>query len=223
MTPRILDDETLWAGHVRLQRLTIALGPDGGGALVREVVVAPTSAAILLRRHDGRLIFTRQFRAPVLLNGDDDGSLIECCAGNVGSGPAGSPPGLAEAEQAARREAEEETGWRVGAIRHLFTLYASPGVSTERLCLFVGEAVEQVGPGGGLADEGEDIKTLELTLAEAWAMAGEGRIRDMKTVLLLQHLLLETAPPADAERVGRGSAVPPPHHMPTADGRQGVG
>ncbi len=191
MTPRILDDETLWAGHIRLERLTIQ-GPDGAGTLVREVAVAPMSAAILLRRHDGRLILTRQFRAPVLLDGDD-GSLIECCAGNVEPGPGGSPPGLAEAEQAARREAEEETGWRVGAIRHLFTLYASPGVSTERLCLFIGEAAERIGPGGGLADEGEDIETLELDPAEAWAMAGDGRIRDMKTVLLLQHLLLEAA------------------------------
>ena len=193
MTPRILDNETLWAGHIRLQRLTIASGSGQGGTLVREVAVAPTSAAILLRRHDGRLILTRQFRAPVLLNGDDDGSLIECCAGNVEPETAGSPPGLVEAEQAARREAEEETGWRVGAIRHLFTLYASPGVSTERLCLFVGEAAERVGRGGGLAEEGEDIETLEVTLAEAWAMVDDGRIRDMKTVLLLQHLLLETA------------------------------
>ena len=201
MTPRIARTETLWAGHVSLRRLTIAGQPaqpsDGdrtgsSGTLVREVVISPMSAVILLRRPDGRLILTRQFRAPALLE-QGDGSLVECCAGNVDPGRLGSPATTAEAERAARREAEEETGWRVDTIRHLFTLYTSPGVSTERLAFFVGEVAERVGPGGGLADEGESIETLELGLDEAWTMVGDGRIRDAKTVLLLEHLRLEAA------------------------------
>ena len=202
MTPRIARTETLWAGHVSLRRLTIAGQPERAsgadpvagpsGTLVREVVVSPMSAVILLRRRDGRLILTRQFRAPPLLE-QGDGDLIECCAGNVDPGPAGTPVTTADAERAARREAEEETGWRVGVIRHLFTLYMSPGVSTERLAFFVGEVAERVGPGGGLAEEGESIETLELGLDEAWTMVDDGRIRDAKTVLLLQHLRLEAA------------------------------
>lgn len=199
MTPRITRTETLWAGHVSLRRLTITRQPlppsnrdRTAGALVREVVVSPMSAVILLRRQNGRLILTRQFRAPALLE-QDDGSLVECCAGNVGAEPSGSPATIADAERAARREAEEETGWRVGMIRHLFTLYTSPGISTERLAFFIGEVAERVGPGGGLANEGESIETLELGLDEAWTMVGDGRIRDAKTVLLLQHLRLEAA------------------------------
>ena len=190
MAARIIATESLWTGHIRLRRLTIARDKDG--TQVREVAVAPTSAAILLRRPDGRLILTRQLRAPVLLD-RGNGTLIEACAGNVAGGSAGSTASLAEAEGAARREAEEETGWRVGTIRHLFTLYASPGISTERLCLFIGEAAGRIGLGGGLADEGERIETLELSLDEAWAMVGDGRICDAKTVLLLQHLRLEEA------------------------------
>ncbi len=202
MTPRITRTETLWAGHVSLRRLTITGQPaqasdedptaGSSGTLVREVVVSPMSAVILLRRQNGRLILARQFRAPALLE-QGDGSLVECCAGNVDPEPAGSSATTADAERAARREAEEETGWRVGMIRHLFTLYMSPGISTERLAFFVGEAAERVGPGGGLAEEGESIETLELGLDEAWTMVGDGRIRDAKTVLLLQHLRLEAA------------------------------
>ncbi len=200
MTPRIVETETLWAGHVSLRRLTVAWPPDPdgtrpadpSGTLVREVMVSPMSAVILLRRQDGRLILTRQFRAPVLLD-RGDGSLVECCAGNVDPGTPGSPATTADAERAARREAEEETGWRVDTIRHLFTLYMSPGVSTERLAFFVGEVAERIGPGGGLAEEGEDIETLALGLDEAWAMVGDGRIADAKTVLLLQHLRLDVA------------------------------
>lgn len=193
MIPRIVGTETLWDGHVGLRRLTIAQEPgEASGTLVREVVVAPASAAILLRRPDGRLILTRQLRAPALLEEGDDG-LIECCAGNVEPGSAGPDGGLAAAERAARREAEEETGWRVGTVRHLFTVFMSPGISTERIWLFVGEAVERVGRGGGLAEEGERIETLALGPDEAWAMVGDGRIRDAKTVLLLLHLRLDAA------------------------------
>lgn len=189
MTARIIKDETLSDGHVGLHRLTI--GQDGADPLVREVAVFPMSAVILLRRGtDGPVILTRQMRAPVLFNGEPSG-LIECCAGNLEESPRTTAEALAEAERTARREAEEETGWRVDAVRHLFTLYMSPGVSSERLHFFIGQCGQRVGAGGGLADEGEAIETLEMSLDDAWSMVADGRIRDGKTVLLLQHLLLE--------------------------------
>ena len=196
MSPHIVKTETLWTGHIRLDRLTIAQNrrqdgaEDASDTLVREVTALPSSAVIMLRQRNGRLILTRQFRAPVLLDQGGD-SLVECCAGNIDHDGASSSTGVPEAERAARREAEEETGWRVDTIRHLFTLYMSPGVSTERLYFFVGDAAERVSEGGGLAAEGESIETLELSLAEAWTMVGDGRICDAKTVLLLQHLLLQ--------------------------------
>ena len=195
MTARITQDETVWNGHIGLHRLTIEQtgAGDGPGTLIREVAVSPASAVILLRRGpDGPVILTRQFRAPVLFN-QEPPALIECCAGNLDRITHTAADALVEADQSARREAEEETGWRVDALRHLFTLYMSPGISSEKLYFFVGLCTGRIGPGGGLADEGESIETLELTLAEAWAMVGDGGIRDAKTVLLLQHLLLEDA------------------------------
>ena len=50
----------------------------------------------------------------------------------------------------------------------------------------------RTGAGGGLIDEGEDIEVLELPIAEALAMIRDGRIRDAKTIMLLQHLALQT-------------------------------
>ena len=37
-----------------------------------------------------------------------------------------------------------------------------------------------------MAEEGEDIEVLEVTLPEALAMVRDGRIADAKTILLLQ-------------------------------------
>ncbi|OYX97790.1 MAG: GDP-mannose pyrophosphatase, partial [Caulobacter sp. 35-67-4] len=47
-----------------------------------------------------------------------------------------------------------------------------------------------IGAGGGHPDEGEDIEVLELSIDEALAMIADGRIRDAKTIMLLQHLAL---------------------------------
>ena len=43
----------------------------------------------------------------------------------------------------------------------------------------------------GVAAEGEDIDTLELSIDEAMAMVDDGRIVDGKTILLLQHACLK--------------------------------
>jgi nudix-type nucleoside diphosphatase (YffH/AdpP family) len=97
-----------------------------------------------------------------------------------------------DAETAIRREAEEESGVRVGAIERLFELFMSPGSVTERVTFFAGTySVDQrVSHGGGLTHEGEDIEVIELTLDEALTMIDDGAIVDGKTVLLLQWAAL---------------------------------
>jgi nudix-type nucleoside diphosphatase (YffH/AdpP family) len=91
-----------------------------------------------------------------------------------------------------RREAEEETGYRVRQPRKVFEAYMSPGSVTEKLHFFVAEyePADRIRSGGGLADEGEDIEVIEMPLAEALAGIGSGAIEDGKTVMLLQHVAL---------------------------------
>jgi hypothetical protein len=48
----------------------------------------------------------------------------------------------------------------------------------------------RISSGGGLADEGEDIEVLELSIGEALAMISDGRIVDAKTIMLLQYAAL---------------------------------
>lgn len=187
MTATIERTETLSDGHYRLERVHLAqVRGDGTRQVVqREVLRQPNASAVL--PHDpgrGTVLLVEQVRAPVLLAGLS-GRLIEAVAGVL--------DGADTPEEAARREAEEELGCRLHALRPIFSLFTSPGASTERLHLFLAEYSEtdRTGAGGGLRAEGEDIKVLELPLADAVAMARRGEIIDMKTVLLLHAALLD--------------------------------
>ena len=154
---------------------------------VREAYDRGNGVTILL--HDpgaGTVILTRQFRLPIYLNGHPDGMLLETAAGLLDR--RGEDP-----EDAIRREAEEESGVRVGEVRRLFELFMSPGSVTERVTFFAAtySHEQRVSSGGGKADEGEDIEVVELTLDDALAMVGRGEIDDGKTVILLQWAAMQ--------------------------------
>ena len=151
--------------------------------LTRETYDRGNGATILLyNRAKKTVILTRQFRFPAFVNGHH-GMLIETCAGLLDKD---------DAETCIKRETEEETGFSVGKVRKVFEAFMSPGSVTEILHFFVGEYVDdnRVGRGGGLEDEGEDIEVLEMTLADAMAMIASGEIMDGKTIMLLQHAVI---------------------------------
>ena len=150
----------------------------------REAYDRGNGAALLLfdpRR--GTVVLTRQFRLPAFINGCADGYLIEACAGLLD----GDDP-----ETCIRKEAEQETGYRIRTPRKVFEAYMSPGSVTEKLHFFVADyqAEDRVTAGGGVAAEGEDIEVIEMPLAQALAGIGSGLIEDGKTVMLLQHVAL---------------------------------
>ncbi|MBP0573264.1 NUDIX domain-containing protein, partial [Mycobacterium tuberculosis] len=134
---------------------------------------------LLYNRARGTVVLIRQFRLPAYLSGDPP-CLIETCAGLL---DADHP------EDAIRREAEEETGYRVGPVEALWTAYQTPGAVTERLHYFVApyDATMRLADGGGLEEEGEEIEVLELPLTEALTMIADGRIIDAKTIALLHY------------------------------------
>lgn len=149
----------------------------------RETYDRGNGATILL--YDVRrrtVLLTRQFRYPAFVNGHDD-LLIETPAGLLDD---------ASPEDRIRAEVEEETGYRVSDVRQVFDSFMSPGSVTERLHFFVGSysSADKVSNGGGNAEEGEDIERLEPTIEEALAMISDGRIRDGKTIMLLQYAAL---------------------------------
>lgn len=149
----------------------------------RETYDRGNGATILLYDpHRRTVLLTRQFRYPAFANGHDD-LLIETPAGLLDD---------AIPEDRIRAEVEEETGYRVSNVQQVFDAFMSPGSVTERLHFFIGSysSADQVSEGGGNAEEGEDIERLEPTIEKALEMIQDGRIRDGKTIMLLQYAAL---------------------------------
>jgi len=165
-----------------LHKYTFDLKRKDGGSVqqMREVYDRGNGATILLyNRAKGTVVLTNQFRMPTYVNGNESGMLLEACAGLL---DADSP------EQCARREAVEETGFQVGDVQKIFEAYMSPGGVTEIVHFFIAEYHddERNAAGGGIEDE--DIEVVELPFTEAVAMIADGRIKDGKTIMLLQYL-----------------------------------
>jgi nudix-type nucleoside diphosphatase (YffH/AdpP family) len=102
--------------------------------------------------------------------------------------PAGKLDDLSP-EECIRAETEQETGYRVRQPRKVMEAFMSPGSVTEKLFFFVAEydPTDRVSAGGGHAEEGEDIETVEVSIDEALEMIANGRIADGKTIILIQY------------------------------------
>ncbi|KQS68081.1 ADP-ribose pyrophosphatase [Rhizobium sp. Leaf371] len=181
----ILKDETLSKNWYHLRNITFRYTDAEGRAKVlkRETYDRGNGATILL--YDPRrdlVVLVRQFRVPTYVNGGT-GWMLETPAGLLD----GDAP-----EDAIRREAMEETGYRVGAVRSLFKAYMSPGAVTEIVHCFAAviDIEDRVEEGGGLASEDEDIEVVELGLDAAMAMIASGEICDGKTIMLLQWAVM---------------------------------
>lgn len=138
-------------------------------------------AAILLYNPTKKtVILTKQFRMPSYLNENEDGMMIEVCAG------------LLDADDpltCIKKEAEEETGYKIHNPTKLFEIYSTPGAVTEKIHYFIAEYNDEmkISNGGGLEDETEEIEVLELDFETVLTMILTGEICDAKTIILLQY------------------------------------
>ena len=118
----------------------------------REAYDRGNGAVILLyNKESASVVLTRQFRLPTYINGNEDGMLIEACAGLLDKD---------NPEACIRRETEEETGYKIKDVRKVFEAYMSPGSVTEILHFFVAAYDDdmKVNEGGGMTHEQEDIE-----------------------------------------------------------------
>ena len=151
--------------------------------ITRLVLNRGDSVALLLTDVENSLVLLcEQFRAPTCAKGS--GWLLELPAGML---EAGEDP-----EECARRETMEEIGYTLRTLRRIATVYLSPGGSSERIHIFHADvsAADAVGAGGGLKEEGEDIRLVRMPIADALSRARKGEIEDAKTLIGLQWLEL---------------------------------
>ncbi len=186
MPPKItiIKDKVLSDNYFILRNITYDLTRHDGEVIrqKREVYDRGNGATILLYNRDQRsVVLTRQFRVATWVNGNEDGRLIEACAGLLDN----DAP-----EACARKEAMEETGYQVGEVEKVFELYMSPGGVTEVVYFFIAPYSAQLkkSAGGGVDDEAIDV--IEMAFDDAIEKMRNGEICDGKTVILLQHLKL---------------------------------
>ncbi len=181
-TITLIKDKILSDNYFTLRNITYDLTRRNGEVIrhKREVYDRGNGATILLYNSTKKtVVLVRQFRVATWVNSNQDGMLIETCAGLLDND---------EPEVCIRKEAIEETGYDVGEVRKIFELYMSPGGVTELIYFFIAEYHdgERASIGGGVEDE--DIEVLELPFSRALEMVRSGEIRDGKAVLLLNYL-----------------------------------
>ncbi|MFC5467849.1 NUDIX domain-containing protein [Cohnella suwonensis] len=156
--------ESVFEGRmISLQVDTVRL-PNGETA-TREIVRHPGAVAVVAIV-DGKMLVVEQFRKPL------DKAQVEIPAGKLDAGE--------EPEAAARRELEEETGYRARSIRHLSSFSTSPGFAEEIVHLYYTDDLEQ----GEVHLDDEEFLTCEaISLEQAQRYIEEGKICDAKTLL----------------------------------------
>jgi len=165
MDVRILSSSLVYEGKaVSVKKEEVEL--PSGKRIYRETVLHRGASAIIPVMDNGDIIFVRQYRHPI---GE---YILEIPAGTLKEGE--------DPEACARRELEEETGYRAGELIHLLTIYPSPGYSSERLHLYLARKLEK---GNQNLEADEDISITFLSLEDALEAIRERRIRDAKTIV----------------------------------------
>jgi ADP-ribose pyrophosphatase len=141
-------------------------------------------AAVILAVDAGEVILVEQYRVPV------GKFCLELPAGLIGDEIEGE-----DALTSARRELEEETGYRAAQWEELGEFYSSPGMLSESFVLVRATGLTRVGEGGGTENEQIVVHRVPLRrIGEAVAEhRAKGHAIDTKLLLLLGGSYLEDA------------------------------
>ena len=176
---RLEKQETLFAGFFRMERLHIWHERFAGGALriQRELLERGDAVGVVI--HDparDTTLLVEQFR-PGPAKRNEHPWLIEIVAGMLEPGE--------DPEDCARREALEEAGCVLHALRRLGVIYASPGGTSERFFLYYAEADSTAPAQEAATDADEDVRAFWVPVDEALAMCHDGRIRSALPIMAL--------------------------------------
>jgi ADP-ribose pyrophosphatase len=181
---KLIGRTAAYSGFLRLVQYRIGISGAGGQpdrVLYRERIEGLRAAAMLpFDPVSERIVLVKQFRIGAL-ESRSGAWLLEPPGGVIDEGES--------AEEAARREAWEEAGCRIGEMEPILSCHTSPGVSDERLDLFCGAVdARSVGTTGGRHDEGEWTEVVSLDLDAAIRDLGRGMLTAASLIIALQWL-----------------------------------
>ncbi|HGK4753773.1 ADP-ribose diphosphatase [Enterobacter cloacae] len=182
----IIARETLYSGFfsMELYRFRHRLFNGEMSGEIRREIFERGHAAVLLPFDPVRdeVVLVEQIRIAAY-DVSESPWLLEMVAGMIEEGES--------VEDVARREALEEAGLIVGRTKLVLSYLASPGGTSERLSIMVGEVDATTADGiHGLADENEDIRVHVVSREQAYQWVEEGKIDNAASVIALQWLQL---------------------------------
>jgi ADP-ribose pyrophosphatase len=145
----------------------------GREPVTRDVIVHPGAVLILPVLDEQRIVMIRNYRYTV------ERELWEL--------PAGTREPDETPIETARRELEEETGYRAGRVQPLMDFYTTPGICTEWMHAFVATELTAVGQNLQGAERIE-VETVEVAVARDRLL--RGGFEDGKTIAVLGRYLL---------------------------------
>lgn len=160
-----LSSKKIFDGRLLKVRVDTVRLPNGIES-TREVVEHPGAVAVIAITKDNELVLVRQFRTPT------GKILLEIPAGVPGQGETG--------EAAARRELEEETGYRAKKIKKIWQAYSSPGYSNEIIQFFLARDMTLMKQ---KTDEDELIEVDLVDLDLCLDLVRTNKIEDSKTIM----------------------------------------
>ena len=186
----VVASEIVRKGHYLTFRIDTIERSDGSVAK-RDVVGHPGAVAILALDRDEQVLLVRQWRSPA------GQAMLEVPAGTLDVVDA-ETGAVEDHALAARRELEEETGYRAGSWQLLASFWTAPGFATELMHLYLATDLtpadgERLGP-----DEDERLRLERLPWPDAIAAVDRGEIVDAKSLVALLWLdrLRRQRPPA---------------------------
>ncbi|MTD38494.1 ADP-ribose diphosphatase [Erwinia sp. CPCC 100877] len=182
----IIARETVYSGFFSLKRYRFRHRLFNGGMSeeIKREIFERGHAVVLLPYDPVRdeVVLIEQIRIAAY-DTSDSPWLLELVAGMIEEGESH--------EEVARREAQEEAALNVGQVRPVISYLASPGGTSERLSVLVGEVDASTAKGvHGLAEENEDIRVHVVSREQAYQWVNEGVIDNAASIIALQWLQL---------------------------------
>ncbi|TAM84731.1 MAG: NUDIX hydrolase [Acidobacteria bacterium] len=162
---RVLSSKDVYSGRVLRLKLDRVIEP-GGVEATREVVEHHGSVVIIPRLPNGSIVLVRQFRYAT------GTYLWELVAGSMEPGES--------IIRAARRELQEETGYRAGSLQRLFSFYPSPGILTEQMHLVEARNLKLA---KAHPEDDERIEVAEFSKNQIDKLLRDKKIADGKTLV----------------------------------------
>ena len=164
---RVIQSNLIYQGHiVKFVKDRFILNREPKKIVTRELVLHPGAVVIVPYVDKKHILLLRQFRYAV------KGDMWEIPAGTLETGE--------ETLTCAKRELEEETGFRASKWKMLTRFFPAPGISDELMTLY---RAEKLSPGRKNLDHDEWIEHETVSLKDARKMIRKGQIRDAKSIV----------------------------------------